>query len=161
MEINCMKAQSLVIAIVLACVACIGNATAQETIDKTQRVDQIVEKQARIRADVQASRNGWETLSQEKRDEVLKQQDQALGMLQGKQTIGDLMPDQQVEVVNLLSAIETTATGAEDERIVCVRERKVGSNMPKRVCRTVGQMRREREATQNEVQNANSRQGGM
>lgn len=155
-----MKIQSLCLALVLA-VGAIGPAMAQATIDKTQKVDGIVAKQNQIRTDVQAARNGWETLTPEKRNEVLQQQDQVLSLLQGKQTIGDLAPDQQVEVTNLLSAIETTASGAEDERIVCARERKVGSNMPQRVCRTVGQMRREREATQSQLQNSNSRRGGM
>lgn len=152
-----MKIQTLALALVFACGG-IGQAIAQATIDTTQRVDQIVEQQDQIRADVKASRDGWETFSQEKRDEVLHQQDRLLVLLEGKQTIGDLGPDQQVEAANLLASIKATATGAEDERMVCTRERKVGSNFPKRVCRTVGQMRREREMTRDGLQRGDQQQ---
>lgn len=152
-----MKIQIFALALALA-VGGIGQATAQETIDKTQRVDQIVQQQTQIRADVTASRNGWDALPQEKRDEVLKQQDRLFVLLQDKQTIGDLGLDQQVEAANLLASIKATVTGAEDERMVCTRERKMGSNFTQRVCRTVAQLRREREAARDAVQRGDQQQ---
>lgn len=152
-----MKPPYLTLALVLAFA---GSAQAAElaTIDKTQRVDAIVEQQKQIRGDIQAAHNGWETLAQEKRNEVLKDQDQLFVLLQDKQTIGDLAPDRQVEAANLLSSINAIATNAEDERMICTRERKVGSNFTQRVCRTVGQIRREREATQNGLQRGDQMQ---
>ena len=152
-----MKVQPLTLVLALA-FAGIGHAADLATIDKTQRVDAIVEQQKQIRGDIQAAHNGWETLTQKKRDEVLKEQDRLFTLLDGKQTIGDLEPDRQIDAANLLASINATATGAEDERMICTRERKVGSNFTQRVCRTVGQIRREREATQNGLQRGDQMQ---
>lgn len=153
-----MKIQTIALALTLA-IGGIGNAMAQNaTIDTTQRVDQIVEQQNQIRAEVKASRNGWDALSQDKRDEVLKDQDRLFVLLQDKQTIGDLEPDRQVEAANLLSSIKAIATNAEDERMICTRERKMGSNFTQRVCRTVAQLRREREAARDALQRGDQQQ---
>ena len=154
-----MKVQSLALALALTLAAAgIGHATELATIDKAQRVDAIVEQQNQIRVEVKAARNGWEALPQEKRSEVLAQQDRLFALLQDKQTIGDLEPDRQVEAANLLASINATVTGAEDERMVCTRERKVGSNFSQRVCRTVAQMRREREATREALERGDALQ---
>lgn len=152
-----MKIRILALSIALA-FAGIAHAADVATIDTAQRIDAILAQQDVIRGDVQASRNGWETLSQEKRAEVLKDQDRLFVLLKDKQTIGDLEPDRQVEAANLLSSIKAVATNAEDERMVCTRERKVGSNFTKRVCRTVAEMRREREATRDALQRGDSQQ---
>jgi hypothetical protein len=161
-----MKIQTIALALALAFGGA-GHAMAQTsmnvvtkttTIDKTQRVDAIIEQQNQIRADIKASHNGWDGLSQDKRDEVLRDQDRLFVLLQGKQTIGDLAPDRQVDAANLLESIKAIALNAEDERMVCTRERKMGSNFTQRVCRTVGQLRREREAARDGLQRADQMQ---
>jgi hypothetical protein len=152
-----MKIQTFAFSIALA-FAGIAHAADLATIDKTQRVDAILSQQAEIRGDVQAPRNGWDALPQEKRSEVLRDQDRLFQLLQDKQTIGDLAPDRQVEAANLLSSIKAIATNAEDERMVCTRERKVGSNFTQRVCRTVAEMRREREAARDGLQRSDQMQ---
>ena len=45
----------------------------------------------------------------------------------------------------------TAAVAAEDQKLICEMERPVGSNIPKRVCRTKAQMDREREAAQDKM----------
>lgn len=122
-------------------------AAARNDLNTAQPVPAIVEQQQRIREEVLAQRNGWEEVPPAKRNAVLRDQDELLMLLEGKRTIADLKPEQQVEVANLLESINAAITGAEDERKICTRERKVGSHFPARVCRTVGQIRREREAT--------------
>jgi hypothetical protein len=44
---------------------------------------------------------------------------------------------------------QTTASG--EQKLVCSTERPVGSNIPKRVCRTPEQIEREREAAQDKI----------
>lgn len=142
-----MRRILLALALVVAVPAAFANSNRPTTIDTDQPVKDIIEQQQRIRADVTAVRNGWDEISQAQRETLLRQQDQVFIMLEGKQTIADLAPQRQVEVANLLESIKATITGVEDERRICTRERKVGSHFPARVCRTVGQIRREREAT--------------
>lgn len=137
----------LFLASALALVIAMPVALARSDIDTTQSVRTIVEQQQRIREEVNAKRNGWEEIPAAKRGAVLRDQDQLLMLLEGKQTIGDLNPDQQIKAANLLESINAAVTGAEDQRKVCTRERKIGSNFTQRVCRTAGEMRAEREAT--------------
>ena len=53
---------------------------------------------------------------------------------------------------------KAVAMNAEDERMICTRERKMGSNFTQRVCRTVGQLRREREAARDGLRRADEMQ---
>ena len=122
-------------------------ALAGDPIDTRQAVRPIIEQQQRIRDDVNAVRNGWEEIPAPERLAVLRDQDQVFSLLDGKETIAELAPGQQIKVANLLESINAAVTGAEDQRRICTRERKVGSHFPTRVCRTVGQIRKEREAT--------------
>lgn len=131
----------------LALAVVIPAAMARSDIDTSQSVQSVVEQQQRIREEVTAKRNGWEEVPAKKRSAVLRDQDQLLMLLEGKQTIGDLNPDQQIKAANLLESINAAVTGAGDQRKVCTRERKIGSNFTQRVCRTAGDMRAEREAT--------------
>lgn len=138
-----MKRQIL---IAVAATLLASTAFAASTIDTTQRIDAIVAQQQRIRTEVQAHKNGWEDVPAATRYQVLRDQDRLFTMLEGKQVIGDLPADRQLEAANLLENIKAAVTGAEDQRKVCTRERKVGSNFTQRVCRTVAQIRKEREA---------------
>jgi hypothetical protein len=122
-------------------------AASRRYIDVNQSAQAIIEQQQRIREEVTTERNGWDEIPAMKRSAVLRDQDEVFMLLEGKQTIADLNPDQQVKVANLLESINAAVTGAEDQRKICTRERKVGSNFTQRVCRTAGEIRAEREAT--------------
>lgn len=47
-----------------------------------------------------------------------------------------------------------TVAADDDDKLICEMERPVGSNIPKRVCRTKAQMDREREAAQEQMREA-------
>ena len=128
--------------------ALIGLPMAQAgTIQTRQRVDQIIAQQQQIRAEAKQGTRGWDNIPQAKRGELMTKQDRLFKLLDGKQTIGDLPETEQVEVANTLEWIKALANNAEDERQVCQRERQTGSNMPTTVCRTVADMRRQRETS--------------
>ena len=44
-----------------------------------------------------------------------------------------------------------TGVAADDQKLICQMERPVGSNIPKRVCRTQAQIDRERESAQDKM----------
>jgi len=118
-----------------------------ETLRTSQRVDEIVAQQQRIRASVTEAKDGWNAIPQDKRGELLTRQERMLGLLAGKQTLGDLNPTDQVEVVNTLEWIKALANNAEDDRQVCNRERETGSHRVTTVCQSVGSIRKQRERT--------------
>ncbi|HJW46872.1 MAG TPA: hypothetical protein VJ484_10350 [Lysobacter sp.] len=117
------------------------------TIRTDQSVDEIVIQQQQIQADAKAGRNGWDSISPDKKSELASKQQRIFALLEGKHSVADLYPSDQVELANALEWIKALATNAEDERQVCTRERTTGSNRTTTSCSTVGEIRRRREAT--------------
>jgi len=120
---------------------------ASGTLRADQSADEIVIQQQQIQADAQAGRNGWDSISPEKKSELASKQQRIFALLEGKRSVADLYPSDQVELANALEWIKALATNAEDERQVCRRERTTGSNRTTTNCSTVGEIRRRREAT--------------
>ncbi len=90
---------------------------------------------------------------------------QALGRIKLKtdtvQTINQLNPQAKTEVFNEQEVINTLLTKARaDSRMVCRREKSVGSNFPTSVCMTVAERRRRADEDRNslERQQRNGRQ---
>jgi nucleoside phosphorylase len=112
-----------------------------------QRVDEIVVQQQLIRAEVKAVKNGWDEIPEQKRSELLGKQDGLLATLAGKDTVGELSESDQVEVANTLEWIKAVASNAEDERLICRRERPLGTNRVTTTCNSVAEIRHRREMT--------------
>lgn len=124
-------------------------AQAASTLSPNQSVAEIVAQQQEIRSKVKAATetNGWEEIPQQKREELLSRQDRLLALLDGKQSIAELDKPDQAEAISSLEWINAVADSAEDERLVCNRERVTGSHRVTRVCKTVAQIRKQREMT--------------
>jgi hypothetical protein len=120
---------------------------ASGTIRTDQSVDEIVIQQQQIQADARAGRNGWDSISPGQKSELASKQQRIFALLEGKRSVADLYPGDQVELANAMEWIKALATNAEDERQVCTRERTTGSNRTTTSCSTVGEIRRRREAT--------------
>ena len=74
-------------------------------------------------------------------------------------SVGQLNADEKVVLFNHQEAVRTILSGAEaDSRMVCKRERRVGSQMLQSSCRTVAQARRQREESRNGL--SDFQQGG-
>lgn len=74
-------------------------------------------------------------------------------------SVGQLNADEKVVFFNHQEAVRTILSGAEaDSRMVCKRERRVGSQMLQSSCRTVAEARRQREESRNRL--SDFQQGG-
>lgn len=74
-------------------------------------------------------------------------------------SVGQLNADEMVVFFNHQEAVRTILSGAEaDSRMVCKRERRVGSQMLQSSCRTVAEARRQREESRNRL--SDFQQGG-
>jgi hypothetical protein len=109
------------------------------------RVSDIVSQQTQIRAEVKAEKNGWDNIAADKRQELISKQDQLLLLIDGKQTLDELAPADHATAVQTLEWIDALAAKADDERMVCTRERATGTNRITKVCRSAGAMRKQRE----------------
>ena len=85
------------------------------------------------------------------REQLLAQQVIVLGLIEGKQSTGDLDASQKSEMFAALDAIATMVNKASDERMVCQMRKTLGSNRNERVCRTAGQIREERETVRHRL----------
>ena len=117
----------------------------------TIRTDTIRSQQAQIKAGVVARTGAYKDLPASTREQLLAQQAIVLGLIEGKQTTGDLDASQKSELFAALDAIDTMVNKASDERMVCQLRKTLGSNRNERVCRTAGQIREEREAVRNQL----------
>lgn len=115
----------------------------------SQQPDQIRARQAQINAGIQAGDSPYAELSAKSREELAERQARMLALLEGKRRIDELDSDAQARVGADVEWIENALTRASDERLVCERRRVLGSNRKERVCKTVAQLREEREAARN------------
>lgn len=116
------------------------------------QVDAIVAEQTRLREEIQSPDGRFKEMPAFKRNRILAQQAQLLSLLDGKDTIAELSPDEHTLLSNQLEFIETGLSNREDERIVCERVRRTGSKMVSKVCKSVAQIEAEREAAVKQMQ---------
>ena len=148
-----------VIAVMLVLLAGASAAHAAKPMTINQSPDTLREQIDKMHLDAKAGKRGWDNVSAEKRTQFTAARDQVFALLDGKKNAAQLEEAQRTELAGALNTINTLATEAEDERMVCTRERKVGSNFPIETCMTVAERRRQREASQSsmELQNRGTR----
>lgn len=110
------------------------------------------DQQAEIRAGVIAKTGPYAKLDDSKRHELLDRQSRMLALIEGKQNASELTERDRTEVFNTLEWIEGTVNNTGDERLVCERTRKTGTNRLVRTCKTERQWREYREYTRRELE---------
>jgi hypothetical protein len=104
----------------------------------------ILAEQAQIRSEAMARKGRYKDMPEAQRTELFAHQDTVTRLLQDVDKPSDLSENEKLAVFNALEAVEAIVNKAEDERMVCVREKPLGSNRPERVCKTVAQRREEK-----------------
>ncbi|MBB1061771.1 hypothetical protein [Marilutibacter spongiae] len=109
-------------------------------------------EQARIQAGATAGTGVYEDMSKARRQEVLERQARISAAIEGKQSMDELDAAQRDAVADDVAWMERTLRDAEDNRQVCERRKKLGSNRFERVCMTVAQQREMREQARAQLQ---------
>lgn len=110
------------------------------------QLDAVRVQQAEIRAGAEAGKGRYKDMPAATRQALFAEQAKVLKLLEGKKVETELTENDKMQVFNALESIEAIVNQAEDERVVCKREKATGSNRLTSVCRTVAQMREDREA---------------
>lgn len=105
----------------------------------------ITSQQAEIRSGVQAGTGRYKDMPQKTKDELLSRQAEVLAIVDGKTSAEELDENERLLVFNNLEWIEAAINNAEDERMICTREKTLGSNRAQRICKTARQLEEERE----------------
>lgn len=136
-----MRLPIVLVAIALLCPS-VSSANDQDSPSLAEiRIQQI-----EYRSQALANQGTFKDITPRVRNELVAKQTEFIDITEGKQSLDELSRDDQMRAINTLEWIKAAVTKAENERIVCERVKVVGSNRPQRVCRTVGEMRSERDA---------------
>mgnify|MGYP003583468508 CR=1 FL=1 len=139
-----MLSRNRVLAVaLLAATAWATTAVADETV-KPFDVASEMANQDRIRRDVQVGAAGFSELSQDKRRELTERQDNLSRLIDGR-SYAELSQTERMQASSDIDWINKTARDAADNRLVCERTRKSGSNRIERVCTTAREQREARE----------------
>ncbi len=109
------------------------------------KFDDVRAQQKEIRAGVVAGTGRYKDMPEQDKQNLLKEQDQLLGIIGDKKDPSELDEDQRVQAFNILESIEAAINKAEDERVICERYQKTGTNRKVTVCRTARTMREQKE----------------
>lgn len=126
--------RALVLAILL--MPCFGAMAANSSEPKPLEISDIVEQQKQIRADVTAGKGRYASMSRAQRSNLLAAQSEILSIIGDKDSVDDLSDQQRREVFNKLETIQAAVNNEESDRMICRREKTIGSNRVTRVCRT-------------------------
>jgi hypothetical protein len=138
-----MKALSLVLASLLLAVALPAAADSKfKSSNPNVSVADYLTYQEQVRENFRAG--SPKPLSTREWDMLDRAQADVRGILEGKEKIEDLTPDQRAALLNAQERVIAIMTGEEDERIVCRRERTVGTHFQRTTCVTVAERRQER-----------------
>ncbi|MGO4222833.1 hypothetical protein AB4Y64_13395 [Lysobacter sp. TAF61] len=116
----------------------------------------VMEKQDRIRLNVASGAAGFSELSADKRSE-LQQRQAALSQTIKGRSYADLTTEERSKASADIAWIDEVAAQAADERLVCERTKKAGTNRVERVCMTVAQRREAQQRARETLQDGGSR----
>jgi hypothetical protein len=116
------------------------------------KFDDVRAQQKEIRAGVMAGTGRYKDMPEQDKQKLIKEQDQLLTLIGDKQDPSQLDPDQRVAAFNILESIEAAINKAEDERMVCERYQKTGTNRKVTVCRTQRQVKESRDRARRQME---------
>lgn len=113
--------------------------------NKVLDLNAVRKQQTEIREGLVARSGRYASLPAETRTTILSKQATVLRLLEDKETADELSEYQRLEVFNALEWIEAAINQAEGERMICRREKTIGSTRVTRVCRTAADEERMKE----------------
>lgn len=125
--------------------------------DPVIRSADVLAQQQAIRADMRARTDRFVDMPRSTQKAILADQERLAALLQGKTDTSQLDPSARDEVVSLIASIDAAINRSGDERLVCTREARVGTNYMTRVCRTPSQIREQQARGQKLLNDERSR----
>lgn len=141
-------------AILMAVLLTVGSTAAAAQSQTDQQVAAMLEARKRSASEVK-----WilSNLSEREKDEMLRQQQIIDDIVQVTPDPAALTPDERQRLWNATKVIDALIAqnpAVADERLTCRQERRLGSQMAKRKCRTKAEMERDREDARRDLDSA-------
>ena len=106
----------------------------------------ILDQQRQLRVEVEQRSGRYKDMPATERATLLREQDKVFTLLRDRSAITELPEADRIVVFNSLESISAIVNRAPEEKLVCERTRKVGSNRTETVCMTAAERRARREA---------------
>lgn len=141
-------------AILMAVLLTVGSTAAAAQSQTDRQVAAMLEARKRSASEVK-----WilSNLSEREKDEMLRQQQIIDDIVQVTPDPAALTPDERQRLWNATKVIDALIVqnpAVADERLTCRQERRLGSQMAKRKCRTKAEMERDREDARRDLDSA-------
>jgi hypothetical protein len=150
-----MRFSSRLCCVLLLSFAAAGSAAASNSSHQTVSFDPqaFAEQRQELENEIRSGKR-YAGIRAKDREQVLEALDRLERNLEGVSAVAQLDDVIKVQVFNDQELVNNLLTeAAEDSRMVCTRERAVGSHMATKVCKTVGQRRLEREQSKDVMRN--------
>lgn len=126
-----------VIALGVSLAAAAGSSAAAQQAEASQSAAGILQFQHALRAKLDAPSDEYSHFDAKSIHTVENAQDKVFRILAGVTSLDQLNADQRVEVTNAVEEVKAVMLANEGNRIICHREKKIGSNMVERRCESV------------------------
>lgn len=148
---------ALILGVGLAMMAVPVMAMGQDARVETTSVPAIIENLHSIDTALAANDPRLAALSEKDKQDLAKHKEKVRSLLSGKQTLDELQSRDRIAAFNSLEAIHGIVSGNREDRVICRREHKLGSNRPQTNCMTA----KEREEARNAAVQAMAVRGKM
>lgn len=118
-------------------------------------------QQQALRPQIESAQGPYADMPRKRRDALLARQTELLALIDGKQGLSELNPEQQVAMQNALQALTDAESDAGSDRQVCKRVKTTGSHRISTSCRTRKQLKDEAENTRSGMERVRSACSGQ
>lgn len=143
---NALRLTALAMGMGLVMAALPAMAAEDGTRVETTSVPAILENLDGIDAALASGDPRLAELSEKDRQDLAKHEQHVRNLLAGKQTLDELQMRDRVAAFNALEVIHGIVTGERENRMICRREHKLGSNRPQTNCMTAREREQARDA---------------
>ena len=148
---------ALILSVGLAMMAVPAMAMGEDMRVETTSVPAIIENLDSIDSALAANDPRLAALSEKDRQDLAQHKQKVRSLLLGKQTLDELQSRDRIAAFNSLEVIHGIVSGNREDRVICRREHKLGSNRPQTNCMTA----KEREEARNAAVQAMAVRGQM
>lgn len=113
-------------------------------------------EQQALRLQIESAQGSYADMPRKQRDALLARQAELLALIDGKQQLSELGPEQQVAVQNALQALAAAGSDAKSDRQVCKRVKTTGSHRMTTVCQSREQAAAQAEGARRDIDRVRS-----
>jgi hypothetical protein len=119
--------------------------------DGDDTVPEILHTQHALRTKIDNPSGEYSQFSPDDLNTMRRAQDKIFTMLDGVTSLDQLKEDQKIALSNALDQVKATLTHNEGNRLICYRERRIGTNLLEKRCETVAERQARAEQSQKEM----------